>query len=63
MDKTVRIGRISDQTRWRREDMIRLSPDQRVAALLQFRMACYPQEMKTLQRVAAVKRRRPAADA
>ncbi len=37
MEKQVRIGKVEDQDRLRREDVLRMTPAERVAALLCWR--------------------------
>ena len=59
MQKTVRMGKVADQDEWRREDCMRMTPNERVAALLRFRAICYPREMATIERTVTVRRLGP----
>jgi len=57
MKHVVRIGRLEDQDRMRRDDCLRLTPDQRVEALLRFRSQFFADDMRPLQRTARVVKR------
>ena len=56
MNKTVRIGTIKDQDRWRRDDLRTMSPDQRVELLRLQREQLYGDRAHRLERVARVVR-------
>lgn len=53
---TIRIGRVEDQDRWRREDCARMTPNERLNALIDFRYRSFPEEMKSVKKVVAVRR-------
>lgn len=59
MNKTARTGTLSDQDRWRREGYRRMTPNERVQALLEFRCACFPAEMKRTERRATPRSHTP----
>jgi hypothetical protein len=52
--KIVRIGTVQEQDRVRREDMRRMSPVERVGALIELRDRAFPYE--PLKRVATVRK-------
>ncbi len=52
----VRIGKIEDQDRWRREDMQKLTPDERVDMLLQLQENYFAGQDRTMVRIAHIKR-------
>jgi hypothetical protein len=54
--KMVRIGKVEDQDRWRREDCARMTPNERLNALVDFRYRSFPEEMKSVKKVVAVRR-------
>ena len=56
MQKTVRIGRVEGQDHRRREGMLRMSPDERVAALIELRSKAFPDQ--PLKRVAHIRKLR-----
>jgi len=57
MKKVVRIGKIADQDKFRREDIKNMTPDERVKMLLnmQYHFFKWDQNPK-IQRIATVKR-------
>ena len=55
MKTLVRIGRIEDQDRWRREDMQKLTPDERVDILLRLQENYFAGKDRTMVRVAKVR--------
>ena len=55
MKPIVRIGKIEDQNRWRREDMQKLTPDERVDLLLQLQENYFAGKDRTLVRVATIR--------
>lgn len=54
IEKTVRVGKPEDQDRWRREDMLRMTPNERLQMLLDWRDDCF-RGTKTMQRIAKCK--------
>jgi len=56
MKTLVRIGKIEDQDRWRRDDMRKLSPDERVDILLQLQENFFAGQDRTLKRIATIRR-------
>ena len=42
MEKKIRVGKIEDQDRFRREDMLRMTPNERLQMLLDWRDSCFP---------------------
>ena len=56
MNKTVRIGKIKDQDRWRRDDLRACTPDERVEMLLQLQAEYFVGIDQTIIRTACVKR-------
>ena len=56
MKTVVRIGRVEDQDRWRRDDLRRCTPSERVDMLLQMQAAYFTGQDRTLVRVAQFKR-------
>ena len=52
--KTTRIGTVQQQGEFRREDMRRMSPAARIAALIEWRNRAFPYE--PLKRVARVRK-------
>lgn len=56
MKPIVRIGKIEDQDRWRREDLRKCTPDERVDMLLQLQKNFFAGQDRTIVRVAHIKR-------
>ncbi len=56
MNKTVRIGKIEDQDRWRRDDLRACTPDERVAMLLQMQNKYFTGRDRRILRVAHIER-------
>ena len=56
MKKVVRIGRVEDQDSWRREDISKMTPNQRVEHLMDMREMFIPEEKQRLERVASIQR-------
>ncbi|RLG32416.1 hypothetical protein DRN80_06180 [Methanosarcinales archaeon] len=56
MKPIVRIGKIEDQDRWRREDLQKCTPDERVDMLLQLQENFFADQDRTIVRVAHIKR-------
>ena len=56
MKHIVRIGSIEDQDRWRREDLKKCTPDERVDMLLQLQENFFAGQDRTIVRVAYMKR-------
>lgn len=54
IEKTVRVGKPEDQDRWRREDMLRMTPNERLQMLLDWRDDCF-RGTQTIQRIAKCK--------
>jgi len=54
ISKTVRVGKVGDQDLFRREDMLRMSPSERIALLAGIRNRAFPYE--PLKRVAEKRR-------
>ena len=52
--KTARIGTVRQQDQFRREDMLRMSPAERIGALIELRNRAFPYE--PLKRVATVRK-------
>lgn len=52
--KTVRIGAMRQQGEFRREDMRRMSPAERIAMLIEWRNQAFPYE--PLKRVASIRK-------
>ncbi len=52
--KTVRIGTVRQQDQFRREDMLRMSPAERVGALVEMRNRAFPYE--PLKRIASIRK-------
>ncbi len=55
MEKIVRIGKIEDQDAFRRQDMRRLTPNQRVAMLLEMQCSYWPEWRGRIARVATLR--------
>lgn len=55
MKKIVRIGKVEDQDKFRREDMRRMTPNERLAMLLDMQCAYLPEWMEPIQRVATMR--------
>jgi hypothetical protein len=54
--KTIfRIGSVQDQDRWRRDDIQALSPNQRVAMLLEMQNQYFDNADRPLKRVAKIR--------
>ena len=56
MKRTVRVTRVEDQDRTRREDCLRLAPSERVEALLEWRSRFFGERMQRLVRTARIVR-------
>ena len=56
LKRTVRIGHVGDQERWRREDCARMTPNERVEALIRFRYDTFPEEMRAVRKKVVVHR-------
>lgn len=56
MKRTVRIGRVSDQDRWRRDDLRAMVPNQRVALLRRQQKQFFGTDSRVLQRIVRIKR-------
>jgi hypothetical protein len=56
MQHVVRIGRIKDQDRWRRDDLRKCTPAERVDMLLQMQAAYFAGQDRSLVRVAHIER-------
>jgi len=56
MKRTVRIGRIEDQDRWRRADLRKCTPSERVDMVLEMQARYLANQDRTLLRVAHIKR-------
>lgn len=55
MEKRVRIGKIEDQDRFRREDMLRMTPNERLQMLVDMQVAYFPEMKQKLKRVAQMR--------
>lgn len=62
IEKTVRVGKPEDQDRWRREDMLRMTPNERVRLLVEMQHAYFPELRKPLRRVARMQYTQEAVD-
>ena len=60
MQKIARVGKVEDQDRLRRADCLRLTPEQRVEALLAFRDRYFGDAPHPLVRTTRIVRRGPA---
>ena len=56
MKRTIRIGSLADQDRFRRDDLRKATPAQRVDMLLQLQERYFSGLDRTIQRVATIKR-------
>ena len=55
MKNRVRIGKVGDQDRWRREDLLAMSPDERVGLLLDMQHHYFGDQINVLVRVARIR--------
>jgi len=55
MKRVVRIGKVEDQDRFRREAMRQLTPSARLEKFLEWRDICYP-DAAPIKRIASVKK-------
>ena len=63
MKRIVRVTRVEDQDGTRREDCLRLTPSERVEALLEWRSRYFGERMQPLVRTARVVRMGSDGDA
>ena len=55
MNRTVRVGKVEDQDRFRREDMLRLTPDERVRLVFEMQARFLGSGRQPLQRTVVVR--------
>lgn len=51
IDKKIRVGRIADQDRWRRDDLRACTPDERVDMLLEMQSSFFATSDRAIKRV------------
>ena len=62
MKRIARVAKVEDQDRIRREDCLRLTPSERVEALLEWRSRYFGERMQPLVRTARILRLGPDCD-